>query len=444
LVSGGAIVALLSACVGASPAPAKPSATTDASASEPAEERAAPGVGKGTLTGTFWFDQPTQWEAFQQLVQRFHSSQSRVRMEVVLVPGPEIPAKLATAIAGGEPPDAVRMGGAATNALFINNGHAAVLDDWDPKIGTYDWLPGAQKAVTRNGKMHAMPVNSGVLALFYNKDLYKHAGLDPETPPATLDQLLETAARISASGDRVWGHYMLTAPNSQTGLGYFPTILWAFGGKEVSDDGKTITFNTAEGVAALQWYKDLIDGRGMPIKSVNETQMVTDYLTGAVGSMAQFPAAVARVAAANFKSASAKLPAGPKGGVAPLGFGTIMVLDKARNRDAGWEFARFVGLEASNAVAWNVGFGQLPPRLSFREDPRWKEYAANNPLIPAFVEAQKSTDVSYFGPGAQEIGTELGKAIEAVVFSQKTPTQAIDDAARASQTILDRERQKGG
>ncbi len=86
----------------------------------------------------------------------------------------------------------------------------------------------------------------------------------------------------------------------------------------------------------------------------------------------------------------------------------------------------------------------MPPRLSFREDPSWKEYEATHPLLPAYLEAQKSTDLPNFGPGAQEIGTEVGKAIEAVVFGQKTPQQALDEATRAGQTILDRERQKGG
>ncbi len=121
-----------------------------------------------------------------------------------------------------------------------------------------------------------------------------------------------------------------------------------------------------------------------------------------------------------------------------------MVMDKAKNRDVGWAFARFIGLEPANGAFWNISFGQLPPRLSFREDPGWKAYEAENPLLPAYLEAQKSTDLPYFGPGAQEIGTEVGKAIEAVVFGQKTPQQALDDAARAGQTILDRERQKGG
>jgi ABC-type glycerol-3-phosphate transport system substrate-binding protein len=440
-LGGGVTASLVAACAGgSSPAPAATKATEKAT-----DKAAAPAAAKGGGSGLFWFNQPPQQEAFQKVIDRFHAGQDRVTMEVVLVPGPDVPTKLATAIAGGEPPDAVRLGGPAVNALFINSGHAAALDQWDPNIGTYDWLPGIKKALTRDGKLYAMPVNSGVQAFLYNKDLYQKAGLDPAKPPTTLDQLLEYAAKISGSSPgQVWGHYVPTAPGYSTGADFFPAVLWAHGGKEVSEDGTTIAFNTPEGAAALQWYKDLIDKKGMPVKHVNETQMLNDYLTGSVGSMSSFPAVVARVAAASFTSGSARFPAGPKGQVAPLGFGTIMVLDKAKNKEAGWEFARFIGLEPSNGAFWCISFGQLPPRLSFRDDPSWKEYEAQNPLIPAYVESQKSADLSYFGPGAQEIGTELGKAVEAVVFGQKSPQQAIEDAARASQTILDRERQKAG
>jgi ABC-type glycerol-3-phosphate transport system substrate-binding protein len=256
--------------------------------------------------------------------------------------------------------------------------------------------------------------------------------------------VLEYAAKVGASGDQIWGHYVLTAPNSQTGSDYLPAALWAFGAREVSEDGTKIAFNSPEAATALQWYKDVVAKKGTPVKKIDEIAMLNDYLTGAVGSMFVYPAVVARVAGASFKSASARYPAGPKGQMTQLGFGTIMVMDKAKNRDAGWEFARFIGLEAANGAFWNISFGQLPPRLSFREDPGWKEYEAKNPLVPAYLESQKSADLPYYGPGSQEIGTELGKAVEAVVFGQKTPQQALEEAARASQTILDRERQKSG
>lgn len=62
--------------------------------------------------------------------------------------------------------------------------------------------------------------------------------------------------------------------------------------------------------------------------------------------------------------------------------------------------------------------------------------------MPPYLEAQKAAQVAYFGPGAQEMFTEVGKAVEAVVFGQKQATLALEEAAAAGQSILDRERKK--
>jgi len=363
----------------------------------------------------------------------------------VLVPQPEVPTKLATAIAGGETPDAVRLGGPVLNALFIDRGQAVALDDLEPNISAYDWIPAVRQAVTRNGKMYAMPVNSGCFALVYNKDLYEASGLDPEKPPTNLMDLLETAAKIAKPGEQIWGHYVLTAPTYQTGSFFFEAILWAFGSQTVSDDWKEIAFNTPEGVDALKWYHDLIRVRkAMPVKQVTETIMLNDFLTGKVGSMFSFPATLARVAAANFKAGTARMPEGPKGKKVPVGFGTIMVLKQGKNREAGWAFTKFIGLTPENAAFWNISFGQLPARYSYRDTPIWKEYEKKNPLVNAYLEGQKDAALTYYGPGTQEISTRLGKAIEAVVFGKQTPKEALDQAAPECQRILDRERKRLG
>src|SRR5688572_27776535 len=113
-LGGGTAAIFVAACAGGSPAGAP---SGGASSNAPAEPAA-----KASGTGTFWFNQPPQQEAFNKIIERFNSSGSGAKMDVVLVPGPEVPTKLATAIAGGEPPDAVRLGGPATNSLFITNG----------------------------------------------------------------------------------------------------------------------------------------------------------------------------------------------------------------------------------------------------------------------------------------------------------------------------------
>jgi ABC-type glycerol-3-phosphate transport system substrate-binding protein len=58
--------------------------------------------------------------------------------------------------------------------------------------------------------------------------------------------------------------------------------------------------------------------------------------------------------------------------------------------------------------------------------------------VQAFLDSQPQAQLAYFGKGAQEIATQVGQAIEAAVFNRKSPKQALDDAAKASDEILAR------
>jgi ABC-type glycerol-3-phosphate transport system substrate-binding protein len=126
----------------------------------------------------------------------------------------------------------------------------------------------------------------------------------------------------------------------------------------------------------------------------------------------------------------------------PIGFGTIQVYAKGKNKEAGWEFAKFVALTPDNAAFWNISFGQLPARHSYRDTPSWQEYQKKEPLVIPYLDAQKDAELSYNGPGVGEISVQLGRAIEAVVFGQKTPQRALEETASVCQGILDRELKK--
>ena len=119
--------------------------------------------------------------------------------------------------------------------------------------------------------------------------------------------------------------------------------------------------------------------------------------------MGVYPAVLARVTGAGFKVGLGEDPVRSEGQVQPIGFGTIMVMDKAKNREAGLGVRQFIGLEATNGAFWNISFGQLPPRLSFREDPPGRSTRRRTRSSPAYVEAQKSTDLPYYGPGARRL-----------------------------------------
>ena len=391
------------------------------------------------LKGTFWFNQAFQMDNFQKIVNRFRTAQSKADLDFVLVPQNQIATKLATAIAGGDVPSAARMGGPELNSQFIDRDQAVALDDLAPGMSDLDWIPAIKEAVSRDGKMYAMPVNSGALCFIYNRDLYAANGFDPDKPPATLHELAEISGKIANPSTQTWGHYVLTAPTAQSGGQWFEHILWAFGAKLISDDKKTIIMNSPEGVEGMEWYRHLIrDQKSMPIKAVNENQQITDFLTGKVGSIFGFPSVLARVAAAKFSAQTAPRPAGPKSATIPVGFGTVMVFKNSKTWEAGWEFAKHIGLDADNDAHWTVTFGQLPPRYSYRQSPIWTKYQASQPLVQAYLTAQEDAKLPYTGPGVREIAARTGKAIEAVAFGNQTPKEAMDNAAKDNQVILNR------
>ena len=99
-------------------------------------------------------------------------------------------------------------------------------------------------------------------------------------------------------------------------------------------------------MTAFQWYADLVQkNKCMPAQQINETQMLNAFLTGKVGSIFCYPSIVANIAKAPFKSASTVIPAGPVGSKSNLGCAHIGVFAKGKNKDGGWDFAKFIGLD---------------------------------------------------------------------------------------------------
>jgi multiple sugar transport system substrate-binding protein len=106
-----------------------------------------------------------------------------------------------------------------------------------------------------------------------------------------------------------------------------------------------------------------------------------------------------------------------------------------------WAFLDWL-MKPANAIEWVRGLGNLPTRLSLRQEPAWKEVVRENPLIEPFLEGLPKGKPEYVGPGALEIAKQVAVGIEAAVFGKKPPRQALDDAAREANEILKRERAK--
>lgn len=140
-------------------------------------------------------------EAMHRVVRDFNASQSRVHVRYFSMSG--IDQKAMIAIAGGNPPDIIGMGNFSIPA-YAECGALMELDELadDAGIRREQYAAAVWPMLTHRGKLWGIVNTCGSLALFYNKALFREAGLDPERPPRTIDELDEYAQRLTKTDGR--------------------------------------------------------------------------------------------------------------------------------------------------------------------------------------------------------------------------------------------------
>jgi len=117
------------------------------------------------------------------------------------------------------------------------------------------------------GKQYYLPIESGAVALFYNTDLFKAAGLSE--PPKTWDEFAEMARKLTNPEKRQFAITATLQSEPPTNMTYdiYPLILQA-GGKLIDSETNKAAFNSPEGVAAIEWYAGLINNDKVSVPGV--------------------------------------------------------------------------------------------------------------------------------------------------------------------------------
>ena len=260
------VVIALSACGG------KPSGSATA------------GSNSSGVTLDFWYAlSGDSGNAVETLVKRFNASQTGITV-VATYQGSyaDAMAKIDAAIAGNSYPNVAQLGaapllGSSKVILPITNFNQA-----DSSFSLDQILPAFLNYNTAGGTLWSMPFNNSLPVLYYNKDLFKSAGLDPEAPPQNLDELLADAQKMTLDPGN-------TGTPSQWGLNfrdddqwYLSTLFLENGAQIVNADESQVLYNSPEAVAMLQLWGDWVNKyKVMPINQHSEAQ--SDFLAGKLG-----------------------------------------------------------------------------------------------------------------------------------------------------------------
>jgi multiple sugar transport system substrate-binding protein len=213
------------------------------------------------VTMTFWTRDSAR--AFvESLVNDWNASHEN-QIEITVIPAGEYITKVGTAIAAGEPPDIL-----AVDLIYVPEFAAAgQLTEISALAADYEYFdqlsPSHVRLATYDGGLYALPFNAEGSVLIYNKRLFAEAGLDPEVPPTTWEEIYNAATAIRALGDDTYGFYFSGACAGCNAFTFLP-LIWASGGDVLSEDGLTATLDNPAVRGALEFYNRMWSEGLMP------------------------------------------------------------------------------------------------------------------------------------------------------------------------------------
>lgn len=300
-----------------------------------------------------------------------------------------------------------------------------------------DILPVFIENNTWNGVLWSFPFNKSVRALYYNKDLFREAGLDPEHPPTTWEEYLEYARRITKDldGDGVpdiWGNA------GQVNVWMFGNLLIQNGGSFLSPDGEHVAFNSPEGIEALAFMKKMLADSVGFIASGYEYQ--NDFLAGKVGMIEGSTVSVAFMKGKySFEMGIAPIPKGKFAGCLIAGT-NVVIFKKAtpEQQRAAWEFIKWF-TETEQTARWAASTFYVPVRKSaFQTDAlrrRFEEFPGLEQAFSQLDYASSEPKIAGWYAGRRYLN-EI--SIEAVLRGNVSIAWALDQAAERANTEIKR------
>lgn len=408
-----------------------------------------PKTDAGTQKVVFWHAMGgATTKVVDQLVANFNASQDKVQVEAVYQGTyDDLLSKLKASMGTNEGPSVVQMYEIGSRFMIDSKLITPMqefidADQWDvsqlePNISGY---------YTFEDKLYSMPFNSSNPILYYNKDLFKDAGLDPESPPKTFEELKIAADTISKKGKAVGANFAI--------YGWFMEQLFANQGAEYVNNGNgrddlatESLVNTEPGVKVLTWWKDLIDS-----KAANNLGRKTDdskkaFSAGQVAMILDSTAALKGLvdsAEGKFEVGTGFLPkpeGAGEGGVIVGGASLWMMNSRPEvEQKAAWEFIKFLTSPSEQAY-WHINTGYFPITTKAYEEESVKENLKKFPQFQTAIDQLhqtklvKATQGAVMGvfPEARQI---VEGAIEEVLNNKKSPQQALDDAAKEITTKI--------
>ncbi|GMA65174.1 sugar ABC transporter substrate-binding protein [Alicyclobacillus fastidiosus] len=303
-----------------------------------------------------------------------------------------------------------------------------------PKSVQEEYTPSALTSVTYDGHIMAVPWFSSTKHFYWNKKLFQEAGLNPNDPPTTYDQLLKDSQiiqqKLGSKGIYASGWSWEQAESLTCD---YVSFLGAYGGSFFNSAGQP-EFNSPGGIQALQMMQTLYKSGTVDPASLqwNETQVQDAFAAGKIAMMSNWEGMYPMLndptqSQVVNQTAATILPGeGNVKSAAVTGSEGVALLQSSKHKAAALEFLEFLASKQYQLTEFQLN-GQYPTVSSFYSDPDFKK--ADTTHTMGIMEEQYKYGVNRpNAPGYVSWSDILNAQLHSAIMGQETPKQALDTA----------------
>lgn len=383
----------------------------------------------GVVEVTFWHSMGGPVEkVLDGMIAEFNRTHPGIRVKPLgLGSYDALSQKLLSAVQAGKPPVASQAYESWTAKLIESRALEPIQDFTTGPDGLSpqdlaDIYPVLIRSCTIHDTLWAWPFNKSVPAVYYNRDMFRKAGLDPDKPPSTWEEFRADAKKLTRKG--AFGAAFKVDEWT------FGSFLYENNGTYLTPDGKQPAFQNQEGVEALTYWRSLISPDSSSYLTTGfENQ--NDFLLSKVGMIHSSCASLTFMdTLIKFDFGLASLPAGKRKAVVLAGTNAVIFAKATvEQKRAAWVFLKWMS-EPEQTAKWSVESSYLPIRQSalntaLMKD-KLKKFRGLGDVISQLGCAELEPNEGWWLSGRKYLEEQ---ALEAALRGQETPTAALQDAS---------------
>ncbi len=376
-----------------------------------------------------WWAPNWREDAARELAKKFEAANPGITIKLEITVSDGLPTKILTALQSGSPPDLIN----SQHGWVVPYAQQGLLMPLDDVIDDKDdYYPAAIKYDTWDNKLWGIPYRIESIAMLYNVDMYKAAGLDPDNPPQTWDELIEAAKKLTH--DDQWG-FVITG-GGEFGNTVFRSLpfIWENGGSIISEDMTKATVNEPAAVEAVKFYTDMLVTYHVSPPSTLQNDGTANRHLFASGKAAMYQAGQFDIPAVkqenpdiNFAAMMMPHPEG-KEPASILGGWSMIVPKDAPNPEDAKTFIKFLAQPENMSVLTYT----FPARKSAMDGPKFQD-----PELTVFKNMLPYARTLPPNKNWIQITQAYFNGVQSVLAGDADPQEAMDIAAEDIQGLLE-------